>query len=343
MSAPSALPLPNDPFTLDTANYAHIYTRGHRPTLELPHSFAFLLNVARAGDDLPPIATNHAIRRANSQEVTAIKTVLDTSSVGTDWAVWEKERQARERGGATFIDLPENQWRYFVIPFEGSNNTIVTIERALCLAPFELHVGFTLLNGVFAPETHPMLIYSPGRLFAQSRRAMENKLPFIDIDASTLRTLSAIREQLLGFDQTLFNLPGLILQLLDLEALPHNSRMLFLGYFAILESTLTHQPRKDDTIDSITRQVRQKILLLDNRWQPRLDYGAFPVNQPAKLWNTMYAYRSSLAHGGKVDFQRELKDLVDHDTALALVKQTVKAILRYMLAEPKLLLDLKNC
>ena len=122
-----------------------------------------------------------------------------------------------------------------------------------------------------------------------------------------------------------------------------DSPLLFLGYFAILESLLTHQPKPADTIDSITRQVKRKIILLDNRWQPRIDYSPFPKSAPERIWSVMYSYRSCLAHGGDPDFKKELHLLVDGNSALRLLRQTVKAVLRPTLVEPQLILDLRNC
>jgi hypothetical protein len=74
-----------------------------------------------------------------------------------------------------------------------------------------------------------------------------------------------------------------------------------------MESLITHPPRPTDTIDSITRQVKQKVMLLDNRWQPRIDYRSFGENRPDTIWKTMYSYRSCLAHGAKPDFKGDLQ------------------------------------
>jgi hypothetical protein len=141
----------------------------------------------------------------------------------------------------------------------------------------------------------------------------------------------------------LLSLERLTRQLMDLDALPSASPLLFLGYFAILESVLTHQPKKTDTIDSITRQVKHKVILLDNRWQPRIDYSAFSTEKPEKIWSAMYAYRSCLAHGGEPDFRKDLCVLRDHSMALKLLKQTVRNTIRYALAEPQLIFDLRDC
>jgi hypothetical protein len=57
----------------------------------------------------------------------------------------------------------------------------------------------------------------------------------------------------------------------------------------------------------------------------------------------MYAYRSTLAHGGAPSFDGDLQVLGSNDNALKLVKQTAKALIRQALIEPQLLADLRGC
>lgn len=106
---------------------------------------------------------------------------------------------------------------------------------------------------------------------------------------------------------------------------------------------LTHQPKKTDTIDSITRQIIRKVILLNNRWDPHIDYGPFQGAKQDTIWSAMYSYRSSLAHGGAPDFNGELNLLGNGDQALKLLKYTVKGVLRQSLIEPRLIVDLRNC
>ena len=57
----------------------------------------------------------------------------------------------------------------------------------------------------------------------------------------------------------------------------------------------------------------------------------------------MYGYRSLIAHGGEPDFTGKLSLLKDEETALKLIKETAKAVIRQALSEPQLLLDLRDC
>jgi hypothetical protein len=116
-----------------------------------------------------------------------------------------------------------------------------------------------------------------------------------------------------------------------------------LGHFAVLEALLTHPPKPTDPYDSITRQVKKKLALLDRRSQPGIDYSSFAEANRETVWAKMYAYRSTLAHGGAPTFDGDLQVLESHDNALKLVKQTAKMVIRQALIEPQLLADLRDC
>jgi len=338
---------PNPIDLLTKGAVASIYAKGARPALEVEQNFSFVLNIAQLEDDKAPDATltlapGYQLRRATDQEVVAIKDVLTNQTGEPRFGAWQDGDAVKEGTKTTYLKIPKHQWRYFVIAFKDITHTIIEVERTFCIAPVELKVGFTLLHDWFPGKRLPTLIYHPGRLGAQVRAAGDKKLLFFDLTSGVVENISHLHEQYRAFDQSLVNVERLVEQLLDLDALPYESPLLFLGYFAILESLLTHKPKETDTIDSITRQVKQKVILLNNRWQPSIDYSPFQGN-PDAIWKKMYHYRSDIAHGAEPDFKGNLQLLGDSDRALKLLKETVKAVLRQTLIEPQLMLDLRNC
>jgi hypothetical protein len=85
-------------------------------------------------------------------------------------------------------------------------------------------------------------------------------------------------------------------------------------------------------------------MLLDHRWDYKIDYQPFDGANPEKIWERMYTYRSLIAHGDAADFAKKpLSLLKNQDTALKLIKETAKAVIRQALAEPQFMFDLKNC
>jgi len=166
---------------------------------------------------------------------------------------------------------------------------------------------------------------------------------FVSVRAADIEELCGIHSQLQRHDRSLLNVGVLAEQLGQLKGLPHASPLRFLGYFAILESLLTHIPHPTDPYDSITRQIKKKLALLDRRFPRKIDYSPFGDVPPETVWTKMYNYRSQLAHGGTPQLGDKLQVLVSHDVALTLVKETVKNVIRQALSEPQLLLDLREC
>jgi hypothetical protein len=56
----------------------------------------------------------------------------------------------------------------------------------------------------------------------------------------------------------------------------------------------------------------------------------------------MYAYRSAIAHGGKLDFKSKLALLKNADFANSLIRDAVKKTIRQAYVEPRLLKDLHD-
>ena len=307
-----------------------------------PSSFAFVVNIsALIGADRFTIAPNHILRAATDSEIEIIKTTLaidekGQSLFGLKFSPWEYSFDAH--GVSTPLD--RDAWRYFVIEFQGSNSTIVDLEKTFCLTDAELGIAF--VRGVFGHGA-TFVGHHPGRAYRYVHRNIGDPLPlftFSQADADQVVELTALIQ---NHDPKTVNVQRLLQQMLDIEELPSKSPLRFLAYFGILESLLTHQPKPSDPYDSITRQVKTKVALLDNRWTPKLAYAEFGGIEPAKLWGKMYDYRSRLAHGDPVAFDKELKELVNAETVLHLLKSTVKAVARLALREPQLVADLKNC
>lgn len=303
-------------------------------------NYAFVMNVNRLVDATSfTLAPGHELRRASVSEVASIKDKVGALTGINPFVqhglLWERQLPL-DAGGA---QLPESSWRYFVIGFKGSNGSLAELSHAFELAHLEFEVGVTFLS----MEMGPGYMWNPGRLFHVLEDAAHRPLFFVDVAAADVEEIAAIHSQLQKHDNRLVDVEALVIQLGQLKAFPHSSPLRFLGYFAILESLLTHAPRPLDPYDSITRQVRKKLALLDHRFPQHISYDPFGGASPEAVWTKMYAYRSQLAHGGNPQFKGELQVLISHDAALTLIKETTKAVIRQALLEPQLLVDLREC
>jgi hypothetical protein len=125
-----------------------------------------------------------------------------------------------------------------------------------------------------------------------------------------------------------------------LAPVPRCNGLHMLGLFAVLESLLTHDAK--GAYDSLTHQIRSKMVLLGKRLTKPLDYGVFGPADPATIWWKLYQVRSCIAHGGRLNFSK-LQVLKDERTAEAFLLTATKALLRHALKEPELVLDLRAC
>lgn len=118
-----------------------------------------------------------------------------------------------------------------------------------------------------------------------------------------------------------------------------------IGKFAIIESILTS--RKSIQVNSINFQLQNKIPLINNRLFKRIDFFK-DLTVPdsfteSKIIEKLYEYRSSIAHGSKLDFDHRLQHLKNRSVADYLVDEICRKLLAHLLLEPLLISDLRKC
>lgn len=305
--------------------------------------FAFVLNVKELlGTTSIVVAPGCLLRKATATEVTFIKEFLKEHAFRFGTAVWET---APVRSGKV-PKLPKKLWRYYVIEFEDDDPNFDVLEAALAIAPSSLDIGFVTIKVKVAGVTRPACLYHAPSLY-QSISALylantEREGLMLSIGHADGSAIDDVFRRMVMHDHGVLNLTRVLELLLDLKDLPHFSPLQILGYFAILESVLTHQPRPDDRYESITRQITNKLALLDQRWSPSFDYSALGGSVHSRVWPQMYAYRSAIAHGGELDFGSKLALLKNADLANALIVDAVKKTLRQAYVEPRLVKDLHD-
>ena len=297
-------------------------------------NYAFVVNVASLPSEAYTIAPGHVLRKATAPEIIEIKRWIEHLSGTSAFlpALWEAQVPMPTR----MTILPQEAWRYYVIDFKGNNSVILDIQSAADLAPVELEIGFTMAG-------QGGVTFNPGRLFHVLENAGFRNDFFVHFSATDLEITSTLCKQLQMSDDRVIDTNSLAREVGGLKGFSYGSPLRFLGYFAILESLLTHVPDPSDPYQSITRQIKKKITLLNRRWDRSIDYSPFAGTDPETVWTRMYEYRSLLAHGGKSDFSRKLGILGSHEQSLKLLKETVKAVIRHTLSESQLLFDLREC
>jgi hypothetical protein len=307
-------------------------------------NFAFVMNLGSLDAESYEVIPGHVLRRATSAEIGEIKETISrlvASPFGPfETLLWQQEWPLPEDRPAKI--LTENEWRYFVIAFEGPNRLIGDIQTAMDLSKAELEIGFSLVSH-FGLMGGRGVIFHAGRLFQKHQFAQCNEDFFIPVTNADISEITSNFDLLRNDSEKASTAKRVAGELGQLKGFPESSPLRDLGYFTLLEALLTHPPDPNDRHETLTNQIKRKIALLNNRWETPLDYAAFGENKPDKIWAKMYSYRSAIAHGDVPDFAKDLKLLKDREEASKLVKQAAKAVIRQALLEPQLVLDLREC
>jgi AraC-like DNA-binding protein len=129
----------------------------------------------------------------------------------------------------------------------------------------------------------------------------------------------------------------------NLHTVAYRSALYALGLFSLIECCLTHNPRGSE--DSLSHQIRTKFTLISKRFCRPLEVSKwFGELSEKKVWSELYAYRSSIAHGTKYQFEQTYSKLgCKEDDAKEFLEEVAKLLLIACLDEPKLMMDLKQC
>ena len=313
----------------------------------LPKPFAFVADpLSLEGQRVIELAPGYKLRVSDKEEIKFIKkTIKELFGQHFGGGIWETQRPKSGKGA--YKELQERHWRYFSIEFEGESEDWRTLERALSLSKSDLQIAFVLSTVQYDDLVLPTCVYRPPSLFQSlsylSSGSHTSEGCVKSISPADGEDISSIFLALKSYDHKIVDLQSAFKLLFELKDLPHFSPLQILGYFAILESILTHQPNPEDRYDSITRQITNKIALLNRRWHTSLNYKNFGDVSHDKLWSKMYSYRSAIAHGAKPDFSSKLSLLNNAKSANGLIKAAVVGSIRHCLIEPQLLADLHNC
>ncbi len=129
-----------------------------------------------------------------------------------------------------------------------------------------------------------------------------------------------------------------------LKRIPKESELLTIGYFSIIEALITHAPRLDESLDSISHQLKNKLILLRKRFERKIEYSSYFLDTKEKtIWALLYSYRSHIAHGGIPDFTKKFQVLKSKEVVLDFLRENIKCLILCSLREPELMSDLKNC
>lgn len=255
----------------------------------------------------------------------------------------QEQMELLNENGSSFplTALPDDKHRFLVMAYSGSNLQPYKFEfiAALATPPLEfvLQVGTSLPFGEgerthwgASGATHNMQLMPIWQTHALNEKY-----------ASELKFLWKRSEEL---EQKFPWISTAARMLWDLRTVPCGHLLYILGLFAVIELALTHDPKDRENGDSLTHQVSTKVPLLTARMEAPPSRTNFQHGlSEQKLWKKLYALRSTIAHGGKPDFESaNFRSLKRSDFATDYIHEVARKILVQSLIEPTLVESLKQ-
>ncbi|MEV2219402.1 hypothetical protein AB0E01_05935 [Nocardia vinacea] len=204
--------------------------------------------------------------------------------------------------------IPSNQWRYSIVRrHDASGLGDKALDQAFRISDADLWIPLRVRidrpysgqepNGarfVFVPGGNAHQAFQ----FYASRTSKQTTPETPDLDE--VAEVVNLRAEL--DDEAYPEIAEALADFVELDGLAEQSRQKFLGYFAVIERLLTHNPKPSDPVDSLTTQLKRNVVLLDHRLPDhrKIGFDSFNGAKPDKVIANLYAYRSAVAHGGSV-------------------------------------------
>lgn len=314
--------------------------------------FGVILNDLAAESTFPFDLGGWTIDRATAEELNLIRPRLQTLSelaTSRDAPKYETHFTTEREGQVSWFhfDLPEDEWRYTVVrPVGDQMDTRHELIQALRICPSDLR----LAGWVDWYENQPQSIHFD---VAETSHYLR-KFLFADptpaiADFTRTREIYELRCAL--DDEKYPEIARALALFVQLDQLNDFMDAKLLGHFTVLESLLSHAPDKHDPVDSITRQLKRNLVLLDHRMpsNENLELDQFGQNATGEqVISKLYSIRSAAAHGGSNEVA--VKWLDDRtpsgwswsDNINGYVRKLTQRVLVAALREPGLVSDLRG-
>ncbi len=241
----------------------------------------------------------------------------------------------------TIEHLKKQDWNYYVLNYfdlDPSETSTFNVELAAKLSSLDL----TLIldrrsDGSIAHHTlGPPIFYA--ETFAFTSKSIS------EADLLEIRNYYSLLKEFAKNQDQFPDIAKAHKDIIFLKGLSKRSPFKIIGVFAILELLLTTDDRQREA--SITSQLRSKISLLNNRSKWSVDFKKYfrgpDTLTLAIIIETLYKYRSEIAHGRPVDFTGKFQ-IINGDGQLEFLMLVLKMVFLESLIDPQLVSDLKNC
>jgi Apea-like HEPN len=315
-------------------------------------SISFVATNVQVTGTLPIIiAPGHVFRRAFSHEIKWFEELLN-NFLNLPARAFEynsktlKTNVSDEQFSYNTVELPESEWKYWVVESEPrSYDKISEIKRLFLLLPVDLDFAFT----IYANHEKPLGF--PGYLPAHVRQIYRLENLTDGLPPALITQKIASIGDLLDCYEKIKDDPGysFIKHALDnfevVRTISDELAIKGVGLFSIIESLVSHKPDLKDPHESITKQIQNKMALLRKRYSRKIPMNEyFDKANEDTTWSKLYGYRSAIAHGDPVSFSpKGYKILRDHKTVIRFLSENIKELILFALKDPEFISDLRKC
>ncbi len=319
--------------------------------------FAFVLNHIDVKCDAPiEIIPDHYFRKARQPEIIHIIEKLEDFDIGfakmldlpVDRGIPYDSivREIRQGNSCQYErkKLPPEKWKYWVVTFDGGNLKIGDLQYAANLIKNDFDFAFQLF---YINEQHDqpvgwMSMPMHLREYYSSHEATTSNA--VEVEVDEIKKIGEIYKLYKKLSPEYQYIGHSIKNFHSLKRIPIESELLTIGYFSIIEALITHSPRLNESLDSISHQIKNKLILLRKRFERKIEYGSYFLDPKEKtIWGLLYSYRSCIAHGGIPNFKDKFRTLKSKEVVLDFLRENIKCLILYSLKESELMTDLKNC
>lgn len=317
---------------------------------------AILSNIKINNYEQIELTESYLLRKANKNEISLIKQELSGINIidghfdkNPDF-IYEYDVEAVKKDEITtsFIKkyLTEDKYRYWVIEFNDNGNKRKFLEKSIMLLKNSFEFGFIFITPSITLGNKETVVMTSDYTINMYKKISRNYPDYnaIEVDFEELELIPKLYEQLL-LNGNKYNFINHAINNFDsLKYIDDNLDLLLVGYFSIIETLITHPPRLNESLDSISHQIVNKLNLLQKFFIRQLNYKEyFKEGKEETIWKKLYSYRSDIAHGNIVNFDNKYNILNSNKSIQLFLRETIKNLIILALEKPEFLNDLKKC
>ncbi|MFQ6391362.1 hypothetical protein ACLNAR_26620 [Priestia aryabhattai] len=304
------------------------------------HGFIFLgdlINLEESEESIE-IIDNHFLRRAKGEEIDHIKRELDLL---VDSRLMITRHESIYKKDGSLNNLRRDHWNYWIIKVDKFESDTNPFYDAISLCSKDLNRLFDCVGfgdrGTTGRRFKPNIFYN----FLEEVWIDNYTKSFSKKDAKEIHELHKLLSAFKAIEGNYSSIRKALQDFRMLKVVPRKTPFFFVSMFSIIESLIAHNPTSESK--SISHQLATKLFLLNRRFEEPMVLDNYFKN-PASFEKTiklLYTYRSDIAHGNSVNFDK-LQAIEGKEKASDFLYQLLKNIIIQSLREPNLITDLKS-